>query len=53
LTLAELSRQLSAVKESLRNVYLQFLEASQTTNVSTMLSAFNFLCRLGARPAAL
>jgi hypothetical protein len=42
LTLAELSRQLSAVKESLRNVNLQFLEASQTTDVSTMLSSFNF-----------
>jgi hypothetical protein len=53
LTLAELSRQLSAVKESLRNVNLQFLEASQTTDVSTVLSAFNFFCRLGARPTAL
>jgi hypothetical protein len=37
LTLAELSRQLSVVKESLRNVNLQFLEASQTTIVSIML----------------
>jgi hypothetical protein len=34
LTLAELSRQLSVVKESPRNVNLQFLEASQTTVVS-------------------
>jgi hypothetical protein len=34
LTLAELDRQLSAVKESLKNVNLQFLEASQTTVVS-------------------
>jgi hypothetical protein len=42
LTLAELSRQLSAVKESLRNVNLQFLQASQTTDVSTVLSTFNF-----------
>jgi hypothetical protein len=42
LTLAELDRQLSAVKESLKNVNLQFLEASQTTVVSIMLSAFDF-----------
>jgi hypothetical protein len=47
LTLAELSRQLSAIKESLRNINLQFLEASQTTDVSTVLSAFDFFCRLG------
>jgi hypothetical protein len=47
LTLAELSRQLFVVKESLRNVNLQFLEASRTTEVSIMLSAFNFFCRLG------
>jgi hypothetical protein len=49
LTLVELSRQLSAVKESRRNVNLQFFEASQTTDMSTMLSAFNFFCRLGRR----
>jgi hypothetical protein len=42
LTLAELDRQLSAVKESLKNVNLQFLEALQTTVVSIMLSAFDF-----------
>jgi hypothetical protein len=47
LTLAELSRQLSVVKESLRNVNLQFLEASQTTIVSIMLSTFDFFYRLG------
>jgi hypothetical protein len=47
LTLAELSRQLSAVKESLRNVNLQFLEASQTTAVSIMLSSFDFFYQLG------
>jgi hypothetical protein len=47
LTLAELSRQLSVVKESLRNVNLQFLEASQTTVVSIMLSTFDFFYRLG------
>jgi hypothetical protein len=49
LTLAELSRQLSVVKESLRNVNLQFLEASQTTVVSIMLSTFDFFYRLGGR----
>jgi hypothetical protein len=47
LTLAELSRQLSAVKESLRNVNFQFLEAMRTTDVSNVLLAFDFLCRLG------
>jgi hypothetical protein len=47
LTLAELSRQLSAVKESLRNVNLQFLEATRTTDVSNVLSAFDFFCQLG------
>jgi hypothetical protein len=47
LTLAELSGQLFAVKESLRNVNLQFLEASRTTDVSDVLSAFDFFCQLG------
>jgi hypothetical protein len=47
MTLAELNRQLSAIKESLRNVNLQFLEASQTTIVSIMLSTFDFFYRLG------
>jgi hypothetical protein len=47
LTLAELSRQVSVIKESLRNVNLQFLEASQTTIVSIMLSTFDFFYRPG------
>jgi hypothetical protein len=47
LTLAELSRQLSVVKESLRNVNLQFLEASRTIAVSIMLSTLDFFYRLG------
>jgi hypothetical protein len=47
LTLEELNRQLSAVKESLRNVNLQFLEASQTTVVSIMLPTFDFFYQLG------
>jgi hypothetical protein len=47
LTLTELSRQLSTIKESLRNVNLQFLEATRTTNVSSVLSAFDFFCPLG------
>jgi hypothetical protein len=42
-----LSRQLSVVKESLRNMNFQFLEASQTTVVSIMLSTFDFFYRLG------
>jgi hypothetical protein len=48
LTLAELSKRLSAVRESLRNVNLQFLEATRTTNVSNVLSAFDFFCQLGS-----
>jgi hypothetical protein len=47
LTLAELSIQLSAVRESLRNVNLQFLEATRTTDVSNLLSALDFFCQLG------
>jgi hypothetical protein len=38
LTLAELGRQLSVMKESLRNVGLQFLEVSKTTAVSIVLA---------------
>jgi hypothetical protein len=38
LTLAELGRQLSVVKESLRNVGLQFLEVLKTTAVSIVLA---------------
>jgi hypothetical protein len=48
LTLAELSRQLSVVKESLRNVGLQFLEVSKTTAVSIVLPTFNFSTSWGA-----
>jgi hypothetical protein len=48
LTLAELSKQLSAVRESLRNVNHQFLEATRTTDVSNVLSAFDFFCQLGS-----
>jgi hypothetical protein len=47
LTLAELSKQLSAIRESLRNVNFQFLEATQTINVSNVFSIFNFFYRLG------
>jgi hypothetical protein len=47
LTLAELSRQLSVVKESLRNINLQFIEASKTTAVSIMLPTLEFFYKLG------
>jgi hypothetical protein len=46
LTLAELSKQLSTVKASLGNVSFQFVEAEKTVNVSDMLLAFSFFCRL-------
>jgi hypothetical protein len=46
LTLAELSKQLSAVKTSLGNASLQFTEAANTIDVSNMFSAFDFFCRL-------
>jgi hypothetical protein len=46
LTLAELSKHLSIVKASLRNVRFQFVEAEKTVNVSDMLLAFSFFCRL-------
>jgi hypothetical protein len=46
LTLAELSKQLSAVKTSLGNVNLQFIEAAKTVNVSDMFLAFDFFCWL-------
>jgi hypothetical protein len=46
LTLAELSKQLSIVKASLRNVRFQFVEAEKTVNVSDMLLVFSFFCRL-------
>jgi hypothetical protein len=44
LTLAELSKQFSTVKESLRNISLQFLDASRTTDVSNVPLAFDFFC---------
>jgi hypothetical protein len=47
LTLAELNKQFSIVKESLRNVSLQFLDAARTTDVSTAPLAFDLLCWLG------
>jgi hypothetical protein len=47
LTLAELSKQLSIVRESLRNVNFLFLEATQTVDVSNVSSTFDFFCRLG------
>jgi hypothetical protein len=43
---AELSKQLSAARESLRNVNFQVLEATQTIDVSNVLSAYNFFCQL-------
>jgi hypothetical protein len=46
LTLAELSRQLSVVQASLKNVNFQFLEATQTVDMSDVSSTFNFFCRL-------
>jgi hypothetical protein len=46
-TLAELNKQFSIIKESLRNVSLQFLDAAWTTNVSTAPLAFDFFCWLG------
>jgi hypothetical protein len=45
-TLAELNKQFSIVKESLQNIGLQFLDAAQTTNVSTAPSASDFFCWL-------
>jgi hypothetical protein len=47
LTLAELSKQLYLVRESLRNMNFQFLEAIQTVNVSNMSSTSDFFCQLG------
>jgi hypothetical protein len=45
-TLAELNKQFSIVKESLQNVGLQFLDAAQTTNVSSAPLASDFFCWL-------
>jgi hypothetical protein len=47
LTLAELNKQFSTVKESLKNVSLQFLDAARTTDVSTAPLAFDFFCWQG------
>jgi hypothetical protein len=47
LTLAELNKQFSIIKESLTNVSLQFLDAARTTDVSTAPLAFDFFCWLG------
>jgi hypothetical protein len=44
--MAELSKQLSAVKTLLGNVNLQFVEAAKTVDVSDMFLAFDFFCRL-------
>jgi hypothetical protein len=35
------------MKESLRNMGLQFIEVSKTTTVSIVLSTFDFLYKLG------
>jgi hypothetical protein len=48
LTLVELSKQLFTVRESLRNVNFQFLEATRTVDVSNVSSAFDFFCQLGS-----
>jgi hypothetical protein len=47
LTLAELNKQFSIIKELLKNVSLQFLDAAQTADVSTAPLAFDFFCWLG------
>jgi hypothetical protein len=47
LTLADLNKQFSTVSESLRNVILQFLDAVQTTDVSTAPLTLDFFCWLG------
>jgi hypothetical protein len=47
LTLVELSKELSIVRESLRNVNFQLLEATQTVDISNVSSTFDFFCRLG------
>jgi hypothetical protein len=46
LTLIELNKQFTIVKESLQNVGLQFLDAIRTTNVSTAPLASDFFCWL-------
>jgi hypothetical protein len=44
LTLADLDKQFSVVKESLQNVGLQLLDAIRTTNVSIAPLASDFFC---------
>jgi hypothetical protein len=44
LTLAELNKQFSTVKESLQNVSLQFLDAMRMTNVCIAPLASDFFC---------
>jgi hypothetical protein len=44
--MAELSKQLSAVKTSLGNAGLQFAKASKTVDVSNMFLASDLFCRL-------
>jgi hypothetical protein len=46
LTLAELNKQFSIVKESLKNVSLQFLDTARTIDVSIAPLAFDFFCWL-------
>jgi hypothetical protein len=51
LTLAELSKQLATVKESLGNAGLQFVEAEKTVNVSNLFLASNSFVGYSAMPA--
>jgi hypothetical protein len=51
LTLAELSKQLANVKESLGNAGLQFVEAKMIVNVSNMFFASNSFVGYSAPPA--
>jgi hypothetical protein len=44
LTLVELDKQFSVIKESLQNVSLQFLDAIRMTNVSIVPLASDFFC---------
>jgi hypothetical protein len=44
LTLADLDKRFSVVKESLQNVGLQLLDAIRTTNVSIAPFASDFFC---------
>jgi hypothetical protein len=46
LTLAELDKQFTVVKESLQNAGFQFLDVMRTTNMSTAPLASDFFCWL-------